>query len=331
MIIDCHKEMTKFHDDEVTLSKKQQDDMRERRDVGRDRLKNGLEDAGNPQFQEMQSQGSYSMRTMVQDADNDYDIDDGAYFAPEDLPSGPLAARQRVCNALADDRFNKPAIVKRNCVRQAYSEGYHIDIPVYRITKDKDGNSVYELASGNEWVQSDARAVTAWFNGRIGELNSGEKDGSQLRRITKLTKKFARRPKWKDKTTSGICLTKLIVDHFQENSGRDDKALRETWQAIDNQLQCSTEINHPVLLSENLASENNKEVVFFHDCLRDALKELEVLDGFDCTHEQASKAWDAVFDTTFFTKQIEKDKSEQVMKVTSVDVARRHDGGGRFG
>lgn len=344
--IDCHGEMTGFHRDNVTLSNKQQGEMRSRRDAGRTRLENGLNEAKKPQPKEVRSQGSYQMRTMVQDDDNDYDIDDGAYFASDDLKDGagvaltPLAARQRVCDALVwDGRLKQEATVKRNCVRQVYSAGYHIDIPVYRIVTTKDENDEpvehFELASGDDWIRSDARAVTRWFNGLVGELNAGESDGSQMRRITKLAKKFARRAGWKNKTTSGICVTKLVADHFQYSADRDDKALRETWKAIDKKLQKSTEIDHPVL-DTKLAPVGDDAVTFFRDCLSSALKTLEVLDNSDCTRKQAREAWDEVFDTDFFTEQPDNNGDDgsgkgSAMKVTSVETARRNDGGGRFG
>lgn len=344
--LDCHSEMTNFHRDNVTLSNKQQNEMRTRRNAGRTRLENGLNEAKKPQPKEVRSQGSYQMRTMVQDDDNDYDIDDGAYFAFDDLKDDagvaltPKAARQRVCDALVwDGRLKKEATVKRNCVRQVYAAGYHIDIPVYRIvtTKDENDDPVehYELASGDEWVRSDARAVTRWFNGLVGELNAGESDGSQMRRVTKLSKKFARRVGWKNKTTSGISITKLVVDHFQFSADRDDKALRETWKAIDKKLQESVEIDHPVLANK-LAQAGDEAVTFFRDCLSGALKTLEVLDKSDCSRKQAREAWDDVFDTDFFTKQPDKngdssDGKGSAMAITSVETARRNDGGGRFG
>jgi len=238
-----------------------------------------------------------------------------------------------------DGRLKQEATIKRNCVRQVYAAGYHIDIPVYRIVTTKDENDEpvehYELASGDEWTRSDARAVTRWFNSLVGDLNAGESDGSQMRRITKLTKKFARRADWKNKTTSGISITKLVVDHFQHSADRDDKALRETWKAIDKKLQKSTEIDHPVL-DTKLASAGDDAVVFFRDCLSSAIKTLEVLDKSDCTRMQAREAWDDVFDTDFFTKQPDNNGDDSggkgtAIKVTSVETARRNDGGGRFG
>lgn len=344
--INCHSEMSNFHKLEVTLSKQQQDEMRIRRNAGRTRLESGLNFHKHPQPREIHSQGSYQMRTMTQDADNDYDIDDGVYFDDEDLtdnngnPLTPLATRERVCEALKwDGRFKQEATVKHNCVRQEYQKGYHIDVPSYRImtTEDDDGNDIlyYELASGDEWVKSDARAVTRWYNGLVGELNAGESDGIQMRRLTKLTKKFARRNDWKKQTTSGICITKLVVDHFIFSTDRDDKALRETWKGIKKALDTSTEINHPVLDNANLAKAGDPEVIFFHDCLTEALVTLESLDHANCTRQQAREAWDKVFDTSFFTDLPNNDTSKKseglAFVVTSTETARRNDGGGRFG
>lgn len=345
--IDCHAEMTAYHRGEVTLSLEQQQAMRRHRDAGRTRLENGLDTAGHPQPREVRSQGSYQMRTMTQDPDNDYDIDDGAYFLSDDLkdadgqPLTPLEARQRVCDALKwDGRFNRQAEVKNNCVRQAYAEGYHIDVPVYRIVEIEDDNGDpaerFELASGDEWVISDARAVTQWFNGYVGELNQGQADGSQMRRITKLTKKFARRADWKEKTTSGITISKLVVDHFVAATDRDDKSLRNTWEAMHAALELSTEVKHPVV-EKNLAEEGDAKVSFFKDCLALALDDLQVLDKDDCTRAQAREAWDKVFDTDFFSGQPDPDAAAKraalgtVMDVKSVETARRDDGGGRFG
>lgn len=345
--INCETDMTGYHRDEVTLTLSQQQHMRGRRDNGRDRLRKGLDTAGKPQPRGVHSQGSYQMRTMVQDPDNDYDIDDGAYFQSEDLKDDdgvgltPLAARQCVCDALKwDGRFNQEAEVKNNCVRQAYAAGYHIDVPVYRIVTEKDwaGNDVekYELASGDSWVISDARAVTKWFNDQVGELNSGQADGSQMRRITKLTKKFARRADWKANTTSGITISKLVVDHFVANAGRDDKTLRQTWQKIHLALTWSTQVAHPVV-AKNLAEQGEAQITYFRDCLKVALDALKVLDREDCTRAMASAAWDSVFDTNFFSNQPDPDTANKasglgtVMNVTSVKTARREDGGGRFG
>lgn len=83
--IDCNKEIKGYHADEVNLSNEDRREMRGRRDSGRTRLKNGLTNAGHALPKEFSSQGSYAMRTMIQDDACDYDIDDGVYFDKEDL------------------------------------------------------------------------------------------------------------------------------------------------------------------------------------------------------------------------------------------------------
>lgn len=319
---DCNKEMKGYHSNEVNLSRDDQAEMRRRRDSGRTRLKNGLTKAGHPLQKEFSSQGSYAMRTMVQDDACDYDIDDGVYFDKEDLKDSDgdylsaRDARMRVRKGLKDDRLAYDAVIKTNCVRQPYLDGYHIDIPVYRTIRSKDiwGNEVveYELASGNDWVKSDARKVTRWYNDAVGsELKMGQSDTSQLRRVTKLTKKMARsRSTWKKKTTSGICISKLVVDHFVVQPGRDDDSLRDTWSAIKSQLVFNQRISHPVYTNKNLAEEGDESVIFFRDCLGDALETLKVLDQYDCTRKKAGDAWDKVFNTDYFSTQIAKGDSE---------------------
>jgi hypothetical protein len=310
--IDCNKDMRAFHAQEVVLSAKDQGEMRGRRDNGRTRLRNGLTSAGHPLPKEIAEQGSYAMRTMVEDDECDYDIDDGVYFEKDDLKDAdgdyltPKTARERVRWALEDDRLKHYAQVKTNCVRQRYPAGYHIDIPVYRIVRSKDlwgkEDVHYELASGDSWVKADARAVTRWFREAVGEeLKRGEADTSQTRRVTRLTKKLARsRAAWKAKTISGICITKLVVDEMVCVAEREDDALRDTWKAIKARLDLTLQIDHPVEAGRRLTEAGNEEVAFFRDCLGDALKKLEVLDKADCTREMALKAWSSVFNTDFF-------------------------------
>jgi hypothetical protein len=334
--------MKKYHDNEVNLSRDDQKEMRGRRDNGRTRLKSGLEQDGYQKPTEFASQGSYAMRTMVQDPQCDYDIDDGAYFEKDDLVDKngkeltPREARERVCRALRQDDRVSPAQVRDRCVRQVYAAGYHIDIPVYRITRSKDAAGAdvftYELASGDEWVRSDARNVTKWFNDIIKQdLEEGQADTSQLRRVVRYTKKFARsRMAWKKKTTSGIALTRLVVDCFIGRDGRDDEAVYETWKAISKRLQNTTRVEHPI--SGLLADANDAEVRFFADCLDEALETLEVIET-ECEHEAALKAWDKAFSTSYFSDQLNKKGAAATAPVfvTSREKAERDDGGRRFG
>jgi hypothetical protein len=344
-VFDCGEDMEKFHDDKIDLGTDERTEMRERRNTGRRRLEIGLDEEEHPQPKMTCTQGSYAMYTMVQDDDCDYDIDDGIYFAEDDLvdelglPLTPQEAKERVCAALSrDKRFASPAEVFPKCVRQVYNEGYHIDMPVYRIRKEDDGQGgkreVFELAGDGSWDVSDARATTRWFRKEVSARNETDEDeGEQMRRVVRLTKGFARsRTDWKDETTSGIVITKLVVDHFVPSAGRDDEALLETWKAIHAQLSESTEVSHPVNAS-NLAEAGNAKVTFFRDKLEWALEELEVVEG-DCTRSEARKAWDGVFDSGYFQKLPDpaKEEAKKAFFIATSDKSDvRNDGNGRFG
>lgn len=47
-MFDCAKDVLAYHDDEVTLPRAEQKNMRGRRDANRKRLKDGLKKAGRP-------------------------------------------------------------------------------------------------------------------------------------------------------------------------------------------------------------------------------------------------------------------------------------------
>lgn len=342
--IDCNSDMRAYHGQRVTLTTDDRKKMRERRDTGRSRLKNGLRRDEHPEPYDLATQGSYAMHTMHQDDDDDYDIDDGAYFKEDELPSSPKASRERIAKALADKRFNRTAQVKANCVRQVYAEGFHIDVPVYRtIEIGTADNPVqrHELASGDEWVESDARSVTRWFSDKRSAFKRRypEDGGAQFARVVRLTKQFARsRKAWKSKTTSGICITKLVTNHFNYCSDRLDKALRETWRSIEASLVKSTQIDHPVYEGKSLSGPNDAEVRFFADKLAEALETLTGLDDAVCTQDDARALWDLTFVTDFFSNRPGSDeggsgKSENKTPFTVVApaiVTEREDPG-RYG
>ena len=345
-VFDCGSDMSKFHADEVTLSNDERTEMRERRDTGRRRLEIGLDEEEHAQPKMVCTQGSYAMHTMVQDPDFDYDIDDGVYFDEAALVDQhgfaltPLEAKERVCTALSRDRrFANPAEVFPKCVRQAYHQGYHIDMPVYRIRKEDDGwggtREVFELAGDGSWDPSDARATTRWFKQQVADRN-GESAGAgdQMRRVIRLTKLYARsRSDWKDETTSGIVITKLVSDHVVGFDGRDDEALLETWKAIKAQLDWSTEVAHPVNASK-LAEAGNTKVRFFRDKLGWAIEQLAVLED-DCTRSEAREAWDEVYASSYFqalpepVQKAEASRGFFIAAEARSDV--RNDGNGRFG
>ena len=235
-MFDCSDDVTAYHNQKVTLPQPDRTAMRDRRNANRDRLRDGLEKAQQPQPFAFHKQGSYAMLTMVQHDDNAYDIDDGVYFTKEDLDGSrggemsAVDARKMVRDAVDDGSFKKSPEVRSNCVRVFYAAGYHVDMPVYRKRLEKRSfgpdEEIFELASA-DWKRSDARLVTDWFNDENKNQSPDVDNGRQLRRITRLVKKYAQsRASWKGQIASGFAITKLVTECYKADVLREDSALR---------------------------------------------------------------------------------------------------------
>ena len=324
-MFDCSKDVRAYHNQDVTLPKTEQDKMRNRRNANRTRLRKGLKKAGKPAPIGFVAQGSYAMKTMVRDPDNDYDIDDGVYFRKDDLigPRGAemtsLQARQLVRDAVDYGRFNQAPEVRSNCVRVYYEAGYHVDLPVYRrmVTSTAFGEQThYELAASSGWKRSDARDVTGWYE----KERSKSADGQQLRRLNRDLKKFARsRHSWRAGILSGFGISVLVVERFRVDN-REDRALYDTMVAIRDRLDWNLEVAHPVTPGAYITrGADDARARSFRNKLTDGINALQPLFKADCTREQALKCWDRVFATTFFGERLE---NEQRAAVTTPAIIR---------
>ena len=295
------------------------------------------------------------MKTMVQHPNKDYDIDDGAYFTKEDLvgPKGgemaALDARKMVRDALDDGNFKTAPEVRTNCVRVYYSAGYHVDMPVYRIVAGTDSSNreeeYYELAS-SDWKRSDARDVTQWFDDENQRQSPDDTNGRQLRRMTRFIKHFAKsRTSWEKRTLSGFGITKLVTECYQANASREDTSLYYTMAAIRDRLKANLVVKHPVTPDETITDgDDDPKARFLREKLTDALEWLDVLFQPGCTREEALKAWDRVFNTSYFSDQDADTNSAQNAAPTiltsgilkeqgtspSARAAVRKEGGGRY-
>jgi hypothetical protein len=309
-MFDCEKDVIAYHDQKVTLPQADRTAMRDRRNSNRDRLEKGLEKNDKPAPEEFVAQGSYAMKTMLRDDDNDYDIDDGVYFDKEDLVGKQggemtsLQARQMVRDALDDGSFDRAPEVRANCVRIFYKKGYHVDMPVYRRVTEDDG-AYYELASSSGWARSDARDVTAWFD-KERDLSG---DGPQLRRIVRDIKKFAKsRSSWKGRILSGFGITALVVETCAFHS-REDETLYYTMKAIRDRLNLDLEVEHPVTPDAMITiGADDAKAKLLRDKLNEALGWLAPLFNSDCTRNEALACWDKVYNTTFFSERGEADE-----------------------
>lgn len=214
-------------------------------------------------------------------------------------------------------------------------------MPVYRVMVTLLGER-YELAAGDEWVESRAADVEDWFYSVNQSKSPDESNGRQFRRIVRMLKKFARSRKvWKDQIASGFTITKLAAECYVANKDREDIALRETMKRMRTRLMLNLEVDHPVTPGAKLTKGPSDETTtFFRDKLDETLKEVEVLDDQKCTRERALKAWDKVFNTEFFSvryKGEEKAGAAANMGILANLVATKQNpravdkrGGGRF-
>ena len=317
-MINCAKDVRAYHNRDVTLPESEQKRMRDRRNANRTRLRNGLDKADKPAPIEFIKQGSYAMKTMIRDPDNDYDIDDGVYFRKEDLVGErgaemtSLQARQVVCDAVDDGKFKQAPEVRSNCVRVLYKAGYHVDLPVYRrvVTKTAFGEVVhYELAASSGWKRSDARDVSKWYE----EERTKSADGQQLRRINRYLKKYARsRQSWRAAILSGFGISVLVVECYRHHE-REDRALYDTMVAIRDRLDRSLEVAHPVTPGDYITNgTDDAQARCFRDKVTDVIDALQPLFDADCTRERALKCWDKVFATTFFSERLEDEQRASV-------------------
>ncbi len=310
-MFDCSDDLLAYHNGEITLPVADQRVMSTRRNSNRDRVRRDLRDEAKPSVREFKSQGSYAMKTMTQHWENDYDIDDGVYFDESELigPRGgemsALDARWMVRDAVDDGSFSKPPEVRNNCVRIYYAAGYHVDMPVYRrvVTTNWLGQEVvhHELASA-DWVRSDARDVTAWFEKENNAQSPDEVNGRQLRRIVRQIKMFARsRDSWRGQIFSGFGITKLVTECFRGDAAREDVALHDTMSAIRDRLYGSLVVAHPVTPNATITRlVEDPKSRFLRDKLDYAMEVLAVLHKPDCTRKQALLAWDTLFKCDWF-------------------------------
>ena len=182
-------------------------------------------------------QGSSEMNTTtnpIPETDQDgntilkYDLDDGVHFFEnegEDNMQTIETWHNWVYNAVKD-HTNMPPIRKVTCIRVIFSDGHHIDLPIYYNSGNRE---MGHRTKG--WLSSDPEEFTNWFNDQATE-------DQQLRRIVRYLKAWKNYREVKNsnlKFPSGFALTILVTNHFSPDDF-DDIALKETVKSIKESL-----------------------------------------------------------------------------------------------
>lgn len=311
MTIDYHRQIQAYEADKVNLSDAVRDDLYAKREANRNRLKANLpERVKIPSFI---AQGSMAIRTTVQEKDCDYDIDDGVSFFAENLKGEILGildmsareVQEMVRDALKDDKFNKQPEIIGNCVRVFYAEGYHVDVPSFRVHNTDTKDESQELAGENGWRASDPTEINVWFEKQVQELNKLQEDaGSQFRRMIRLLKRFARSRGDKWDMPNGLKLTMLADECFERSAGRDDKAFFFLLQKMASRLQKSLVVfnraQSKTPQDRLTKSESDSNMVELRKGVNETLEKLAIIWSPNADKKATREAWDWVFQTDGF-------------------------------
>ena len=311
MIINYHSQLQSYEAEKVNLSEAVRADLYAKREANRNRLKANLPER--IKLKEFIAQGSMAIRTTVQEEDGDYDIDDGVSFYADTLKGAIIGlfdldadeVREMVRGALKDDKFSRQPEIIGNCVRVYYAEGYHVDVPSFRVTDPDTDEERQELAGKDGWRASDPTEINRWFEDRVQQLNSIQDDaGSQFRRMIRLLKRFARSRGKQWKMPNGLKLTMLADECFERSYQRDDKAFYFLLKGLNQRLHGSLAVYNRAqakspqdMLTKSESDENMREL---HQHVWEALTKLHVVWDPKCVQATAREAWEWVFQANGF-------------------------------
>ncbi len=329
MNIDYNRQIEAYESEKVNLPDAVREDLYAKREANRNRLKANLPER--VKIRSFIAQGSMAIKTTVQEKDNDYDIDDGVSFFADSLKGEILGifdmsareVQEMVRDALKDDRFNKQPEIIGNCVRVFYAEGYHVDVPAFRVLDVDTDEEKQELAGENGWRASNPTEINAWFENRVQELNRIQEDaGSQLRRVIRLLKRFARSRGESWDLPNGLKLTMLADECFERSYGREDKAFYYLLKNIQKRLNDSLIVYNraqPEGEQDKLTrTDQDKSMVELRTRAGEAIQKLKIIEDANCTKKAARDAWEWVFQTEGFFKSFDDKEDDEGGQKNSV-------------
>lgn len=247
---------------EITITAKNKESLVKSRNALKKKIKKYFEEEKENELQpKFWGQGSFDTKTLnepIKEVDKNgntllkFDLDYGIYFIEkegEDNKKSIDTWHNWIYNAV-ENHTGTPPVRKTTCVRVIFSDGHHIDLPIYY----KDG-AVPELAHKSKgWIQSDPKEFVEWFNNQAN-------NNQQLRRIVRYLKAWKNYKEVNNsnlKFPSGFSLTILAVNNFMPNE-RDDVAFKETIAKIKQTLDSSFECLRPTTPKGENVFENFSE------------------------------------------------------------------------
>ncbi len=325
---DCSERIEAFRDLRVRLSAEFREKLLAHRKANRDRLIARLPDfikRVSISESSFKPQGSFAMGTVIQTrfVDEEYDIDDGLVLWRHELVDEngvELTAQQvkeKVRDALKDDRFNRQPKICGNCVRVFYAdedeEKHHVDFPIYRRYFDANGNKIRELAGENGWVASDPTQVNNWMDDQVETRNKASAGwGTQFRHLIQLLKRFCRsRSDWD--VPNGMKLTMLVAECQPDFTPRIDVAFRQLLKQLHYRLTWNKVILNLADPAKPAITRttSDQNVIDLHSRIGEALDELAKLDRSDANNvDSARLVWDWIFKSDGFFVEFDRERKQ---------------------
>lgn len=212
----------------ISLSESYKQKIRTGRNSIRSRIGNYFEQK-DQQIPKHHTQGSYAMHTSIMPLeDEDFDLDNGVYLQGYDdnRECWPEVSNVHCLVKEAVQGHTKEIIDKDTCVRVVYQDNYHLDLPIYIMGKDDDGQEVAYLAHKKEgWIISDPVAFRNWFNDATKPSPTGS-----LRRSVKYLKQWIHHNKI---DIPGMAVSILVAENFSDEGDDALTLLRVVTDIID--------------------------------------------------------------------------------------------------
>lgn len=233
-----NKEYNKF-DKEIKLNTNRKDSLRTSRRKLREKIRKWFEENKPNEIQpQFHSQGSFGMNTTInpivtynQDGKplRKYDLDDGVYFIREhedDIKRAIDTWHDWVFKS-TENHTGEDSIRKTTCVRVIFSDGHHIDLPIYF----KEYGEIELAHKAKSWLESDPKEFLTWFNAKKKIMYRIE----AIVRCLKAWKNFRENNNTSLKLPSGFELTILATQNYVDKDNLDE-AFKETVEAIHSKL-----------------------------------------------------------------------------------------------
>ncbi len=297
--MDCNNLFNDFNS-KIKLTRAKKVELRKNRSGLRKAIKKYFKDKkySIPYFY---SQGSFALNTNINPISNvvngvtkvEYDLDDGVYFiCPKDDRLTAQSYHDRIVKAVKEHTSDFKD--KATCVRAIYSDGHHVDLPVYWL--EEKGDTPQLAHKIDEFIESDPKAFKDWCEAKVSET-SNPKQVKRLIRYLKAWRDHRQHSNTRIKLLSGFVLTILVVDHYSDND-RDDLSLKDTVENIYSSLTSKYECFRPTVPeNEDLLLKYNKDVTL-DELERFVVYAKKATEEEEC-QKKASEQWKVLFGDRF--------------------------------